>query len=119
METVYTLADSYMYSQGPELPKHDHAIVNDTTYNDIANSTSTVLRSVDNPMYASVDQLNVVPTSNVTMSSTEELPIDSAPTSPNIPDCTTGDIYSAVVRENGEKVTIHVQRPLVVTEEDT
>ena len=131
MENIYTLADSYMYSQGPELPKHDQAIVNDATYNDIANSTSTVLRSTDNPMYASIDQLNIVPKSNVTTSSTEELPIDSVPispnvldsttvpTSPNVLDCTTGDIYSAVVRENGEKVTIHVQRPLVVTEEDT
>ena len=143
MENIYTLADSYMYSPGPELPKHDHAIVNDTTYNDIANCTSTVLRSTDNPMYASIDQLNIVPKSNVTTSSTEELPIDSVPispnvldsttvptspnvldcttvpTSPNVLDCTTGDIYSAIVRENGEKVTIHVQGPLVVTEEDT
>ena len=119
MENIYTLADSYTYSPGTALPVHDQVVVNNTTYSDIANCTSTILRSTDNPMYASVDHLNIVPKSNVTTSSTEELPKDSVPTSPNVPDYTTDDVYSAVVRENGEKVTIHVQRPLVVTEEDT
>ena len=35
-------------------------------------------------------------------------------TSPNIPDCTTtstGEIYSTVVKKDGEKVTVHVQPP--------
>ena len=108
MENIYTLADSYMYTPATVLPEHDQAVVNGTTYSDIANFTST-LRSTDNPLYASVDLLNIVPKSNVTTSTTEELPIDSVPTSPNVLDCTTGDIYSAVVRENGEKVTVHIQ----------
>ena len=31
-------------------------------------------------------------------------------TSPNVQDCTTGSIYSAVVRKDGgEKVTVHIQ----------
>ena len=119
MENIYTLPDSYMYTPATVLPEHDQDVVNGTTYSDIGNCTSTVLRSTDNPMYASVDQLNIVPKSNVTTSTTEELPIDSVPTSPNVLDYTTGDIYSAVVRENGEKVTVHIQRPLVATEEDT
>ena len=156
---------------------------------------SKILKSTDNPMYASIDNFNVAPTSNVTTSSTEdiqEIPIDSIPTSPNKLDCTTGlnsynvldcttfsttpnvldsttvptspngldsttvptsptnvmdsttvptsptnvldsttvptspnvldcttdNVYSAVVRENGEKVTIHIQRPLDTIEED-
>ena len=119
MENIYTLADSYMYTPAKLLPEQDQAVVNGTTYSDIANDTSAVLRSTDNPMYASVDLLNIVPKSNVTTSTTEELPIDSVPTSPNVLDCTTDNIYSAVVRENGEKVTIHIQRPFVATEEDT
>ena len=120
MENIYTISNySYMYTPATVLPEQDQAVVNDTTYSDIANDTSAVLRSTDNPMYASVNQLNIVPKSNVTTSTTEELPIDSVPTSPNGLDYTTGDIYSAVVRENGEKVTVHIQRPLVATEEDT
>ena len=108
MENIYTLADSYMYTAATVLPEHDQAVVNGTTYSDIANCTST-LRSTDNPMYASVDQLNIVPKSNVTTSTTQELPIDSVPTGSNVLDFTTGDIYSAVMRENGEKVTVHIQ----------
>ena len=151
---------------------------------------SNILKSTDNPIYASIDHLNAIPTSNVATSSTEniqELPVNSLPTSPNkldrntgltspnvldciagstslnvldcttgltspngldcttgsttpnrldcidgsttpnrldcttspkILDCTTGEVYSAVVRENGEKVTIHVERPLVTIEEE-
>ena len=39
-------------------------------------------------------------------------------TSPNVPDyttTTTGEIYSAIVRKNGEKVTVHVQPPPLST----
>ena len=38
-------------------------------------------------------------------------------TSPNVQDCTTGSIYSAVVRKDGgEKVTVHIQ-PLPLPKE--
>ena len=75
-------------------------------------TSPNVLDSTTVPTSPNVLDSTTVPTSPNVLDST------TVPTSPNVLDCTTGDVYSAVVRENGEKVTIHVQRPLDTIKED-
>ena len=65
--------------------------------------------TLNNTTYCSVDELNVV--TNFNESTENEQGESTTPTTPNVLDCTTGDIYSAVVREHGEKITVHIQPP--------
>ena len=100
-ETAYSL-DNLV----PTIASSQHSQT-EVIYNDI--SCTNKEPTLNNTTYCSVDELNVVTNFNVSTENKQEA--STTPITPNVLDCTTDNIYSAVVRENGEKVTIHIQPP--------
>ena len=103
-ETVYSLDNSF-----PTTASNQHSQT-EAIYSDIGCTNKEP--TLNNTTYCSIDEINIVTTFNVATVSTEKKQeASTTPITPNVLDCTTDNIYSAVVRENGEKVTIHIQPP--------